>query len=350
MTAEALETVASRHQVFYEGLKTQEAKKVDSFLQATDRQIRKRLADKDLTTYTRKRLEILLVSVSKDLGKISDDFVKGLDLDDIAQYEADFEIKSLSQAAINHTWVVPTAAQLRAAVFSNPLSMEGVGGEVLLKPFLKGIKKSSQEKVSNAIRQGWYQGESTNTILQRIRGTRAAGFSDGIIARVGNDSRTIVRTSLQHLSNQARQEVWSQNEDVIKGVRIVATLDNKTSSVCRGLDGQVFPIDRGPRPPFHPNCRTTTVAVLHKKFDSLSRGATRRARGADGKVTSVPRDQTYYGWLKKQPAKFQDSVIGPTRGKLLRNGGISAQRFQEMQLNKRFKPITLKKMKDLVSL
>jgi hypothetical protein len=43
----------------------------------------------------------------------------------------------------------------------------------------------------------------------------------------------------------------------------------------------------------------------------------------------------------------QDSIIGPTRGKLLRKGGLSSQRFAELQLSKNYKPLTLDEMKKL---
>jgi hypothetical protein len=61
----------------------------------------------------------------------------------------------------------------------------------------------------------------------------------------------------------------------------------------------------------------------------------------------VPASQSYYAWLKTQPAAFQDSVIGPTRGALFRRGGLSAQRFAELQLGKNFKPIDLDAMRKL---
>jgi hypothetical protein len=40
-------------------------------------------------------------------------------------------------------------------------------------------------------------------------------------------------------------------------------------------------------------------------------------------------------------------VIGPTRGKLLRDGGLSARRFAELQLGKTFEPLNLKEMRKL---
>lgn len=117
---------------------------------------------------------------------------------------------------------------------------------------------------------------------------------------------------------------------------------------CRSLDGQEFPLGKGPRPPFHINCRTTTVAVLDDRFAVLDEGGTRAARDPEtGKVERVPAKETYYGWLKKQPESVQDSILGPTRGALLRDGGLSAQRFAELQVGRRFEPLTLGQMRRL---
>jgi hypothetical protein len=40
----------------------------------------------------------------------------------------------------------------------------------------------------------------------------------------------------------------------------------------------------------------------------------------------VPEAETYQTWLKKKSAAFQDEILGPTRGKLFREG-LSLDRF-----------------------
>jgi hypothetical protein len=54
---------------------------------------------------------------------------------------------------------------------------------------------------------------------------------------------------------------------------------------------------------------------------------------------------TYYGWLKTQPESFQDDVLGPMRGKLLRDGGLSAEKFASLNLDKNFEPLSLDEMR-----
>ena len=164
---------------------------------------------------------------------------------------------------------------------------------------------------------------------------RANKFKDGIIARVGNTTNSLVRTALQHASAQAREATWQENSSVIESVIWTATLDGRTSMLCKSLDGREFPIDKGIRPPAHINCRSTIRAKLKPKYASLQKGATRFSRGTDG-VKYVPAGENYYGWLKNQPKAFQESAIGVKRTQLLRNGGLSSEKFSKLNLNKNF--------------
>lgn len=41
----------------------------------------------------------------------------------------------------------------------------------------------------------------------------------------------------------------------------------------------------------------------------------------------VSEKETYQSWLGKQSAAFQDDVLGPTKGKLFREGGVTLDRF-----------------------
>jgi hypothetical protein len=84
------------------------------------------------------------------------------------------------------------------------------------------------------------------------------------------------------------------------------------------------------------------VAELDSRFDFLDEGATRSS--ATGYVDG---DLSYYDWLKTQPTAFQDSAIGPTRGKLLRSGGLTAEEFARLNLGRNFEPLTLEAMRKL---
>lgn len=127
---------------------------------------------------------------------------------------------------------------------------------------------------------------------------------------------------------------------------IVAGCVLHNSQICQSLDGRQFKVGEGPLPPIHPGCRSTTTPTLSQRFDFLDKGATRASKGADG-GEQVPADTTYFAWLKTQPKSFQDAAIGPTRAKLLRNGGLTSDQFSKLSLDKNFKALTLDEMKRL---
>ena len=339
-----------RHAVFLEKLKAGEVGKFAPFLKEIDRSIRERLTQSDLTEYNVKRLEALLKEVDSLLLGIFDRYSLQLNLDlvDIANYEAEFEATSLARSApvgVLLEVVAPTAAAIRTAVLTNPLSVRGTGGGKLLKAFIKGWTNAERERVTGTIRQGFFEGQTNFQIIRNIRGTKAAGYKDGILATTNRNASTVVHTAIQHVSSLARMEVANANTDVVLEIQMIATLDSKTSQLCRSMDKRRFPLDSGPRPPFHPNCRTTFI-LLTNLSEMFAKGATRASVGYQG-GQQVSTDLDYYHWLQQQPAAFQDVAIGPVRGKLFREGGLSVERFAELQLDRNFTPLNLAQMKAL---
>ncbi|MFK3815091.1 minor capsid protein [Pseudomonas sp. NPDC089407] len=336
----------SRHSVLLERLKAGEVQKFETYLRRADSQVRDQLTRKELSTYSRGRLEEFLGRVGGKLLEIYSAFSDRMqaDLVDIAQYEAAFEGRSLAKALLIDA-IMPTESLLRAAINTRPLQVAGIDGGRLLKPFLSGWTRSESERVTNAIRMGVVQGQTNAEITQAIRGTAAQNFTDGVLAVTNRNARAVVQTAVQHVATTARMETLIANAEVVPGYRIVATLDRKTSAQCKSLDGREFEMGKGPVPPFHIHCRTT-ITPITRLSAQLGQGATRAAVGADG-GGQVSASLSYYQWLKTQPAAFQDAALGPVRGKLFRDGGLTAERFSALQLDRNFKPLTLYQLKEL---
>jgi len=342
--------IATRGQVLLERLKSGQAAKFAPFLKRMEVILRMRLAAGDMTSYQARRVAVLLDSIETDLRAVLGEYRTALtgDLVDTAIQQARFEAKSLDTVVTTPAFeaIIPAAVQVSAAVLSAPLSVVGYNQGQLLESWLKNWSDGQIEQISGVIRQGYYQGQTTDQIVRALRGTTKANFQDGTLAQIDRSNRTVVRTAVQHMSTVARQQTYEANSDLITGVQWVSTLDSRTTSQCRALSGRRFPIDKGPRPPLHPACRSTTVPVLDDAFDILDKGATQASKGAEG-GQQVAADLTYYDWLKSQPAGFQDAAIGPARGKLLRSGGLSADRFAQLQLGQNFQPLTLEQMREL---
>lgn len=90
---------------------------------------------------------------------------------------------------------------------------------------------------------------------------------------------------------------------------ILATLDGKTSEICREMDGKVFDMKDYEvgvtAPPFHPNCRSTTVPYFDDEFTD---GEERAARNEEtGETYYVPANMKYREWEKKFVGMNNDS-------------------------------------------
>lgn len=154
--------------------------------------------------------------------------------------------------------------------------------------------------------------------MQEISRDIARKMDTAITRQIG----AIVRTTTNAVATSARQSTLSANADVLTGVKWVSTLDGRTSDVCMGRDQKEYPLDSGPRPPAHFNCRSTVVPIVDPRFTVPIKGGTRAS--ADGPVDART---TYNSWLGRQSAGFQDEVLGETRAKLFREGGLHVSKF-----------------------
>lgn len=166
----------------------------------------------------------------------------------------------------------------------------------------------SKAGVEKAVKTKWSQYNYSQTIWNdRDKLVRALAtiipqsFSRGLssnqlgdmIAKEMNTSRnrgrTLARTEVNHICNQADLDVYKVVG--IEEYEYLATLDMKTSDVCRSLDGTVHKVSHAQvgvnYPPMHPNCRSTTVP----KFADQN-VEERVARDEDGQTIRVPRKMT----------------------------------------------------------
>lgn len=342
---QALIDVATRQQVLLERLKASEVKKITPFLKRIDADLRDQLTAADITSYSKSRVERLIKGVDVMLAGVLDDYKSDVmgSLDDIAVHAAEIEGKTLdSITTSNFETVIPSAEQVIAAIRTSPLSVRGPDGGKLLDPFISDWTKAERSAVTGAIRQGFFEGQTTDQIIRKIRGTASNQFKDGLLQITKNHAQAVVQTAIQHAASTARLETLKANTDIANQYQWVSTLDGRTTQQCRSLDGQKFSYGQGPVPPIHIRCRSTIVPVLNDEFAWLSKDATRASK--DGYVS---QDETYYDWLKRQPAEFQDAAIGKTRAKLFRDGGLSPEEFAKLNLGKNFAPLTLDEMRQL---
>ena len=119
-------------------------------------------------------------------------------------------------------------------------------------------------------------------------------------------SARLIYTETTYFNGVANREMY---KDIgVTEVEILAPLDTYTCGECSPLDGlwsKMVDYEPGVTvPPFHPNCRCTTIPAIDDDEEDPEEIGQRAARlnedeGGDGKTYYVPEDMTYSEWKKK---------------------------------------------------
>lgn len=324
------------HQVWLQRNASHEVDELAPFIQQMRDEVRKQVLQFGDDSRTRQNLEKLLRDLEDILGGITTDWQDKLteDLQTLADYEVDWTTKTLT-ANVNAEFVTPSPDQVWSAAKWNPLALNDKPADL----FGMMVRWGNTEinRLVTGVKMGFVQGKTTRQIVKEVVGP--GGLAD-ISQR---NAATVIRTALNHVSTQARETTYKKNSDIVEKYEWVSTLDSHTSTICRSRDGKKYELGKGPLPPAHPNCRSTTSPVISSEFDFLDKGAKRAAKGAEG-GQQVDASTTYYDFLKQQPAWFQDEALGPVRGKIFRNSGISPEEFRTISVDGFGRPLTLNEM------
>jgi SPP1 gp7 family putative phage head morphogenesis protein len=244
------------------------------------------------------------------------------ELRELAEYEVEWQGELFRHTLpIDFDVIRPDRHQLKAAVEARPFQ------GALLKEWIEGLETARYHRLRDAIRIGYVEGQSVDQLVRRVRGTKAQGYKDGVLDISRRSAEAMVRTAVNATATHARDALYAENTDLIKSVRWVSTLDNRTTPVCRGRDGKVYPVGKGPRPPAHINCRSTTVPVT-KSFRELGIDLDEVPPGTRASMDGqVPAGKSYSDWLRGKSEDFQADILGKKKAKLFRDGKINLDRF-----------------------
>lgn len=325
---EAILDAAIRHEVGLHRFSNSVVNKIISLLNKVDGEITTKLinseANGSMTEVGRARLERILKAVrsiiQEGYAKVHPELQA--QLLDLADYEVGYQQQSITtHVPVTIDLHTPPAEQLAAAV--NAMPFQGA----LLSEWAKQLEDGAYRQVRNAIRMGFVQGETVDQMVRRLRGTKANKYKDGILEISRRDAEAVVRTAVNSVATRAREYFYDANTDIIKGVKWVSTLDNRTTPICRARDGKVYAVNTGPRPPAHINCRSTTVPIT-RSWQDLGINADEMPAGTRSSMNGqVPAEMTYNDWLKTQPKSVVVDVLGPSRADLYLKGGLTMDRF-----------------------
>lgn len=280
----------------------------------------------DITNAVKTADEITLknmrVTISELKSRVAPDidFVK-TDLTDLAKTEAGYVMASTNAVVGIDIFSKIVPDKTLENIYKTSL-IEGA----TIKDWFSSLEKSMQTDLERGIKLGVSIGETNYDLAKRV---------DGVLNKGKAHAMAITRTSVATVSNQARQAVWEDNDDVIKGYEHLSTLDSKTSFVCSSRDGAMWDTDgkglnaqgrknRYQVPPLHFNCRSTLVPVL-KSWEELGiDGLDEIPRGTrsslDGQISS---GTNFEKWIGGKDATFQKKYLGAGRYELWKSGKIT---------------------------
>lgn len=309
----------TRRQILIQRLASGQVRESLPILRQMARDIRAALQRQDLSEFQTARLTALQLDIQAitSAAGVSLRELMTVNMVQFAEYEAQFTQRLLQGAVTVELAGVSTVA-LGEAVTRSPLTL--VSGQNTIRTTFAGVfdtfAAGSAREVMTTVQAGITAGATNAEITRNVM--------DMVNSRTRAQAETVVRTAANVAGSAARAELYVANSDVLQGEEWTAVLDGRTTLVCSGRDGKVYPVGQGPQPPAHYNCRSVRVPVVDQRFAALREGATRAS--IDGPVSS---QRTYSGWLKDQPKSFQDEVLGPERAALFRSGRVQLDRFTD---------------------
>lgn len=247
--------------------------------------------------------------------------------------------------------------------------------------------KGLRQAFSDEMRQGLLQQETLSQLTQRIRGTQAGHFTDGIMRGPRHKAEALIRSSVQSVANDVRQQTFKEHDDLIKSQVWSSMLDGRTTILCQVRDRKEYTLDGEPIghtipskgfPPIHWNCRSSMVprtkswAELSRN-DAIKKGKTRRSsikkayerrlreagfspseiqarifQARSSMDGLVPKRLNFPQWLRRRDADnpgFGAQTLGKARWNLWRSGQLS---FPDL-VNFRGEPLTVAQLRKKIN-
>lgn len=332
--SEEIQDAITRHQIYILRYSAGREKEASEYVARIQEMIESELEKEELSTMDMMRLRRFYDEITEfadeTYGELADKIVQ--DASQLAELETEWNGSTFARF-IEENIISPSDVEAQLAVFAGGL-LGGTFGNIrnLANAFRQNKVAQIVQNVSDGVTLR-ERNEQIKTRVQRVSGLQKK--------QVGS----LIRTITNHASVEARDIMMRMNESIFDGYEWVSVLDSRTSIICASRDGTVYPFtddpEKSPKPPAHFSCRSTITPVVKKQFEQRREKKTQRvAEGAKGK-TKVRQTTTYQSWLRRQPASFQDEVLGKTRGALFRRGELPISKF----VDQRGKTLTLDELR-----
>lgn len=159
-----------------------------------------------------------------------------------------------------------------------------------------------KEKVQEQIVQACIQGKDLRKCIRELSATMDTSIEV---------TKRLINT--EHAYACAQGDLKMYQEFDIDSYEYIATLDTRTSNICRHLDGRIFKLSEATPgvnfPPMHPHCRSTTVPADVENLGD----ETRIAKDSKGNYIYLKADTSYKDYRKALETGSWNNVMHGTK-------------------------------------
>lgn len=215
-------------------------------------------------------------------------------------------------------------------VIGGKLVVDGVSFSSLLET----LKDTTYKKIEQKLNYAFSSGEGYAYIEQELGET-----PEEFLQTTQNQFSNVFVAALLTVEDEATNDFYQENKKVFPFGYYVATLDNKTTPVCMSLHGNKYPINEGPRPPQHYNCRSQFIMETNLD-DEL--GHLYPYNIIKEKMGHVKVYKNFDEFLRQQPTSFLEEILGFNRAKLYKENKLAIKSYIDVNDNRFY---TLEEMK-----
>lgn len=214
---------------------------------------------------------------------------------------------------------------------SNPAVKAAIATDWKGSNYSKRIWKNT-DKLANDLEEILTRG-----LLSGISGKKMATELNKRMQSGRYEADRLIRTEVNYVAGQARLKAYGDTG--AKKYIYIATLDLRTSAVCRKLDKTIHLVKDAEVgvnfPPMHPNCRSVDSAYIDgRDYSKLKR----RARNPiTGETELVPANMTYREWYKKY---VENDARARANEKAIKKGIKRPYRMSDEELKKAIKQLS----------
>ena len=261
------------------------------------------------------RLEELKTNIEYELSKLTHNAEEQLreyleEIYEDSYYRTIFNVEQDLGFAVSYT--KPNQKLIEKAISKQ---YQGVNYSTAIWNSKYNLFKILEQKIPQGLSAGWNPKKLAQIVNKQLK----TGY---------NNTVRLIRTEYNLLMNEATADGYKQCG--IEQYKILATLDSRTSEICQELDGKIFDFkdkEVGVNyPPFHYNCRTTTIPYFEPdEIDKEFGIGTRIAKDEEGNSYYIPSDMSYKEWKEN----YVDKEEGIIDRKLKKNTQIGRASCRE---------------------